>query len=195
MNPVVPEPSPPPRNGPSNGKSTGSGPRAAVFVAPDHAADVVDVVARIDADIAENDAANASAPVLTLPPALSDAPVTLAARKNGVMSQSNAQADQVQHAQPTVGSITGHRPHTVSAVVSDLEPDIDADLDGYEEEEHEGGRLPQGRFLDRERSWLAFNERVLELAEDPSTPSSNGRTSWRSSPATSTSSSWSAWPV
>ncbi|MFH8790013.1 RNA degradosome polyphosphate kinase [Streptomyces roseoverticillatus] len=32
------------------------------------------------------------------------------------------------------------------------------------------GPLPQGRFLDRERSWLAFNERVLELAEDPATP-------------------------
>ena len=30
--------------------------------------------------------------------------------------------------------------------------------------------LPEGRFLDRERSWLAFNERVLELAEDPATP-------------------------
>ncbi|WP_042437583.1 RNA degradosome polyphosphate kinase [Streptacidiphilus albus] len=30
--------------------------------------------------------------------------------------------------------------------------------------------LPQNRFLDRERSWLAFNERVLELAEDPETP-------------------------
>ncbi|MFC5906097.1 RNA degradosome polyphosphate kinase [Streptacidiphilus monticola] len=30
--------------------------------------------------------------------------------------------------------------------------------------------LPAGRFLDRERSWLAFNERVLELAEDPETP-------------------------
>ena len=30
--------------------------------------------------------------------------------------------------------------------------------------------LPKGRFLDRERSWLAFNERVLELAEDPETP-------------------------
>ncbi|WP_371584222.1 RNA degradosome polyphosphate kinase [Streptomyces sp. NBC_01314] len=94
----------------------------------------------------------------------------LAARKNGVMSQSNAQADPVQHAQPTVGSITGHRPHTVSAAVSDLEPDIDADLDGYEEEEYDGEKLPQGRFLDRERSWLAFNERVLELAEDPHTP-------------------------
>ncbi|MGP4109963.1 RNA degradosome polyphosphate kinase [Streptomyces sp. 4N509B] len=30
--------------------------------------------------------------------------------------------------------------------------------------------LPPDRFLDRERSWLAFNERVLELAEDPTTP-------------------------
>ena len=30
--------------------------------------------------------------------------------------------------------------------------------------------LPSDRFLDRELSWLAFNQRVLELAEDPRTP-------------------------
>jgi polyphosphate kinase len=30
--------------------------------------------------------------------------------------------------------------------------------------------LPPDRFLDRELSWLAFNTRVLELAEDPDTP-------------------------
>ncbi len=30
--------------------------------------------------------------------------------------------------------------------------------------------LPEDRFLDRELSWLAFNQRVLELAEDPGVP-------------------------
>jgi len=34
----------------------------------------------------------------------------------------------------------------------------------------EASDLPADRFLDRELQWLAFNERVLELAEDPSTP-------------------------
>ncbi|MFM7146631.1 MAG: hypothetical protein ACKOW5_09890, partial [Actinomycetales bacterium] len=30
--------------------------------------------------------------------------------------------------------------------------------------------LPSDRFLDREDSWLAFNQRVLELAEDTTLP-------------------------
>src|SRR5580692_217151 len=34
----------------------------------------------------------------------------------------------------------------------------------------EEGELPEERFLDREESWLRFNERVLELAEDESAP-------------------------
>ncbi|TAJ47571.1 MAG: RNA degradosome polyphosphate kinase [Herbiconiux sp.] len=34
----------------------------------------------------------------------------------------------------------------------------------------EGPALPEGRYLDRELSWLAFNTRVLELAEDPTLP-------------------------
>ncbi|GAA3126546.1 RNA degradosome polyphosphate kinase [Planomonospora alba] len=34
----------------------------------------------------------------------------------------------------------------------------------------DGLPLPQERFLNREESWLQFNERVLEMAEDPSLP-------------------------
>ena len=33
-----------------------------------------------------------------------------------------------------------------------------------------GSDLPPGRFLDRELSWLAFNKRVLDLADDPGLP-------------------------
>ncbi|KOV95028.1 RNA degradosome polyphosphate kinase [Streptomyces sp. NRRL B-3648] len=124
---------------------------------------------------------------VTLPPARSDAPVSPVARKNGFMRQQDTQADahpspatalgggpagrsDSPNPQPSVGSLAAHRQRAVAAAVSDLEPDIDADLDAYEEAQAEGAPLPQGRFLDRERSWLAFNERVLELAEDPNTP-------------------------
>ncbi|MET9863348.1 RNA degradosome polyphosphate kinase [Streptomyces smyrnaeus] len=57
-----------------------------------------------------------------------------------------------------------------------LDPDLDSDADVYEgdRDRPDGAAavtdLPPDRFLDRERSWLAFNERVLELAEDPGTP-------------------------
>ena len=38
------------------------------------------------------------------------------------------------------------------------------------EQQPEPAPLPDDRFLDRELSWLAFNARVLELAEDDSLP-------------------------
>jgi len=48
----------------------------------------------------------------------------------------------------------------------------DADLadDESDDEPQPDPTLPPDRFLDRELSWLAFNERVLELAEDTSLP-------------------------
>jgi polyphosphate kinase len=36
--------------------------------------------------------------------------------------------------------------------------------------EEQPERLPTGRYLDREESWLRFNQRVLELAEDQTVP-------------------------
>ncbi len=120
-------------------------------------------------------------------PTPSDGLVSPSARKNKAMNQQpSAQAtDRTEtpasraadhlppSAQPSVGSIAAHRPHAVAVPVPELEPDLDADLDDYEESGAagaDGEELPAGRFLDRERSWLAFNERVLELAEDPATP-------------------------
>src|SRR5687768_3471310 len=46
-------------------------------------------------------------------------------------------------------------------------------LDEYDLEESssvDDGTLPPDRYLDRELSWLAFNQRVLELAEDDTQP-------------------------
>ncbi|WP_213816280.1 RNA degradosome polyphosphate kinase [Glaciihabitans sp. dw_435] len=45
-------------------------------------------------------------------------------------------------------------------------------LDDYDDESsaEDDGTLPEERYLDRELSWLAFNQRVLELAEDPDLP-------------------------
>ncbi|HET8928721.1 MAG TPA: RNA degradosome polyphosphate kinase [Microbacterium sp.] len=42
--------------------------------------------------------------------------------------------------------------------------DFDAVVEVFDEQ------LPEHRYLDRELSWLAFNQRVLELAEDPDLP-------------------------
>jgi len=47
----------------------------------------------------------------------------------------------------------------------------DADDDDFDEMvEFDDSQLPDHRYTDRELSWLSFNQRVLELAEDPSVP-------------------------
>ncbi len=46
----------------------------------------------------------------------------------------------------------------------------DADDDDFDLAESVDAELPDHRYLDRELSWLAFNQRVLELAEDTSLP-------------------------
>ena len=47
--------------------------------------------------------------------------------------------------------------------------DYDDDFDD-ESSSDDDGTLPADRYLDRELSWLAFNQRVLELAEDENVP-------------------------
>ena len=46
----------------------------------------------------------------------------------------------------------------------------DGDDDDFDLSEVFDSQLPDNRYLDRELSWLAFNQRVLELAEDPALP-------------------------
>ncbi|WP_298038854.1 RNA degradosome polyphosphate kinase [uncultured Microbacterium sp.] len=46
----------------------------------------------------------------------------------------------------------------------------DAEDDDFDAVEKPDSMLPDHRYHDREVSWLAFNQRVLELAEDPSLP-------------------------
>ena len=46
----------------------------------------------------------------------------------------------------------------------------DADDDDFDLSEVFDSQLPDNRYLDRELSWLAFNQRVLELAEDSALP-------------------------
>ncbi|MSW97194.1 MAG: RNA degradosome polyphosphate kinase [Actinobacteria bacterium] len=52
--------------------------------------------------------------------------------------------------------------------VDETAPDVDDDFDLPPAET--AADLPADRYFDREQSWLAFNQRVLELAEDPSIP-------------------------
>src|SRR5215469_14888556 len=59
--------------------------------------------------------------------------------------------------------------------------DMSTRLEEAPADQHEGGgalladgtagpALPADRYLDREQSWVKFNQRVLELAEDDETP-------------------------
>ncbi|MDN4480231.1 RNA degradosome polyphosphate kinase [Demequina muriae] len=82
------------------------------------------------------------------------------------------QADSLDQTAPgpvPAGDPTAPTPPTSGAIATaDRAPSdpFDEDVDAADQ----SASLPADRYLDRELSWLAFNERVLELAEDESTP-------------------------
>lgn len=78
------------------------------------------------------------------------------------MSDSLDEAQYVPAPAPKTDAV----PH----VVSEETFAIPAVAIAEEDDDPRDSSLPDDRFLDRELSWLAFNERVLELAEDPTTP-------------------------
>jgi polyphosphate kinase len=92
---------------------------------------------------------------------------------NGVMSEPVSRAaSPVPHPSSAVRPAAADADGPVSAVPA-LDPDLDADPDVLPPAGPGGDPpddLPADRFLERERSWLAFNERVLELAEDHEPP-------------------------
>ncbi len=89
-------------------------------------------------------------------------------------------ARMVDTALPTGAPPTGPdgrlaTPRPAGSVAEALEEHLEPDERGGRTDEAEQADaldepLPEGRFLDRELGWLAFNQRVLELAEDASLP-------------------------
>src|SRR5690554_4264911 len=64
-------------------------------------------------------------------------------------------------------NVVSTSPHSSGTVLTSA---LDIDDDTGDDELSEDQPLPADRYLDRELSWLSFNERVLELAEDEGTP-------------------------
>ncbi|WP_084039759.1 RNA degradosome polyphosphate kinase [Demequina sp. NBRC 110053] len=61
-------------------------------------------------------------------------------------------------------------PASPAAIAAELSVQTPPFEDHHDDDQLDGDELPEDRYLDRELSWLAFNERVLELAEDEETP-------------------------
>jgi polyphosphate kinase len=81
------------------------------------------------------------------------------------MSQANVFPAEGPHEPPFREGYAGpfQRPRDAAQLTEGNEADQDVAA-------REDDDLPEGRYLDREESWLRFNERVLELAEDESVP-------------------------
>ncbi|RBM17837.1 RNA degradosome polyphosphate kinase [Streptomyces sp. PT12] len=101
---------------------------------------------------------------------LADVPRSSGRRENGGMSQETSIRQDRPYTVPGPAEPSERADPPENASESAIEPPA-AEVPHPAEVPHAAlPELPGDRFLDRERSWLAFNERVLELAEDPQTP-------------------------
>ncbi len=77
------------------------------------------------------------------------------------MTDQQLRTESPEQAGPRISALPGPVPEPRDS--ADPPPDLAHLAEALEE-------VPQARFADRELSWLAFNQRVLELAEDPRQP-------------------------
>jgi polyphosphate kinase len=68
------------------------------------------------------------------------------------------------------GTGNGRNPVVPDSAVGTTRPKPAVQPDGPAQRGEAATELPPGRYLDREESWLRFNQRVLELAEDQTVP-------------------------
>src|ERR1700761_5908029 len=82
------------------------------------------------------------------------------------MSQTSVSPAEGPH-EPSLGAAYDDGSRDFRRDEPQLNEGTDATLDGAARKDDD---LPEERYLDREESWLRFNERVVELAEDESVP-------------------------
>lgn len=82
----------------------------------------------------------------------------------------NERGDQAVRASTPVTPAANNTLHTPPSSGTVMAPAIETDDDLGDDDLSDDRPLPVDRYLDRELSWLSFNERVLEQAEDESTP-------------------------
>jgi polyphosphate kinase len=92
-----------------------------------------------------------------------------ATSERGAVKNDRDRAAEAAHGQPDADGLAAGRAHRHSEALEAATDRVQAPAD-RPPGKAEAGEMPPDRFLDREESWLRFNQRVLELAEDETLP-------------------------